>query len=72
AEMPADSGYPAHIGARLASFYKRAFKLKCLGGPACTGNVTISGEAPPSEGDFSVPIIRKYKYLLRLLCYNFM
>lgn len=24
AEMPADSGYPAYLGARLASFYERA------------------------------------------------
>ncbi|KAJ2284694.1 H(+)-transporting V1 sector ATPase subunit A, partial [Coemansia sp. RSA 353] len=33
AEMPADSGYPAYLGARLASFYERAGKVKCLGGP---------------------------------------
>lgn len=26
AEMPADSGYPAYLGARLASFYERAGK----------------------------------------------
>lgn len=28
AEMPADSGYPAYLGARLASFYERASKGK--------------------------------------------
>ena len=27
AEMPADSGYPAYLGARLASFYERAGKI---------------------------------------------
>ncbi|KAA0195324.1 V-type proton ATPase catalytic subunit A [Fasciolopsis buskii] len=33
AEMPADSGYPAYLGARLASFYERAGRVHCLGGP---------------------------------------
>lgn len=33
AEMPADSGYPAYLGARLASFYERAGRVKCLGNP---------------------------------------
>ncbi|EDX04855.1 GD23860 [Drosophila simulans] len=28
AEMPADSGYPAYLGARLASFYERAGRVK--------------------------------------------
>merc|ERR1712080_498095 len=30
AEMPADSGYPAYLGARLASFYERAGRVTCL------------------------------------------
>lgn len=29
-EMPADSGYPAYLGARLAAFYERAGRVKCL------------------------------------------
>ena len=33
AEMPADSGYPAYLGARLASFYERAGKVVALGAP---------------------------------------
>ncbi|KAG8146596.1 putative ATPase H+ transporting lysosomal 70kDa V1 subunit A isoform 1 protein [Naja naja] len=40
AEMPADSGYPAYLGARLASFYERA------------GRVKVS----PPGGDFSDPV----------------
>lgn len=28
--MPADSGYPAYLGARLASFYERAGKYDVL------------------------------------------
>lgn len=42
-EMPADSGYPAYLAARLASFYERAGKIKCLGNPAREGSVTIVG-----------------------------
>lgn len=43
AEMPADSGYPAYLGARLASFYERAGKVVCLGSPNRQGSVTIVG-----------------------------
>ncbi|QQP54772.1 Uncharacterized protein FKW44_007712, partial [Caligus rogercresseyi] len=39
AEMPADSGYPAYLGARLASFYERAGRVKCLGNPQREGSV---------------------------------
>lgn len=43
AEMPADSGYPAYLGARLASFYERAGKVTCLGNPQRQGSVSIVG-----------------------------
>lgn len=43
AEMPADSGYPAYLGARLASFYERAGKVTCLGNPKRSGSVSIVG-----------------------------
>jgi V-type H+-transporting ATPase subunit A len=43
AEMPADSGYPAYLGARLASFYERAGKATCLGNPSRDGSVTVVG-----------------------------
>merc|ERR1711970_1431899 len=33
AEMPADSGYPAYLGASLAKFYERAGRVTCLGSP---------------------------------------
>merc|ERR1712113_632617 len=29
AEMPADAGYPAYLGARLASFYERSGRVQC-------------------------------------------
>lgn len=56
AEMPADSGYPAYLGARLASFYERAGRVKCLGNPGREGSVTIVGAVSPPGGDFSDPV----------------
>lgn len=56
AEMPADSGYPAYLGARLASFYERAGKTVCLGNPRREGSVSIVGAVSPPGGDFSDPV----------------
>jgi len=56
AEMPADSGYPAYLGARLASFYERAGKVTCLGNPKRDGSVTVVGAVSPPGGDFSDPV----------------
>lgn len=56
AEMPADSGYPAYLGARLASFYERAGRVRCLGAPQREGSVTIVGAVSPPGGDFSDPV----------------
>eukprot|EP01097_Dermamoeba_algensis_P004817 TRINITY_DN3096_c0_g1_i1.p1 TRINITY_DN3096_c0_g1~~TRINITY_DN3096_c0_g1_i1.p1 ORF type:complete len:641 (-),score=164.29 TRINITY_DN3096_c0_g1_i1:177-1937(-) len=56
AEMPADSGYPAYLGARLASFYERAGKVTCIGNPSRNGSVSIVGAVSPPGGDFSDPV----------------
>merc|ERR1711967_27165 len=56
AEMPADSGYPAYLAARLASFYERSGKVTCLGNPARIGSVTIVGAVSPPGGDFTDPV----------------
>jgi V-type H+-transporting ATPase subunit A len=56
AEMPADSGYPAYLSARLASFYERAGKVQCVGNPQRQGSVTIVGAVSPPGGDFSDPV----------------
>ncbi|XP_075548946.1 V-type proton ATPase catalytic subunit A-like [Dermacentor variabilis] len=56
AEMPADSGYPAYLAARLASFYERAGRVKCLGNPEREGSITIVGAVSPPGGDFSDPV----------------
>lgn len=56
AEMPADSGYPAYLGARLASFYERAGRVACIGNPRREGSVSIVGAVSPPGGDFSDPV----------------
>merc|ERR1712178_504979 len=56
AEMPADSGYPAYLGARLASFYERSGRVSCLGSPSRLGSVTIVGAVSPPGGDFTDPV----------------
>lgn len=56
AEMPADSGYPAYLGAKLASFYERAGKAVCLGSPERVGSVSIVGAVSPAGGDMSDPV----------------
>jgi len=56
AEMPADSGYPAYLGARLASFYERAGKVRCIGNPGRLGSITIVGAVSPPGGDFADPV----------------
>jgi V-type H+-transporting ATPase subunit A len=56
AEMPADAGYPAYLGARLASFYERSGRVNCIGSPAREGSVTIVGAVSPPGGDFTDPV----------------
>merc|ERR1712232_1331841 len=56
AEMPADAGYPAYLGARLASFYERSGRVQCLGSPQREGSITIVGAVSPPGGDFTDPV----------------
>ncbi|KAJ6007429.1 hypothetical protein N7540_011405 [Penicillium herquei] len=55
-EMPADQGFPAYLGAKLASFYERAGKTSSLGSPERVGSVSIVGAVSPPGGDFSDPV----------------
>ncbi|KAM0678940.1 H(+)-transporting V1 sector ATPase subunit A [Binucleata daphniae] len=56
AEMPADSGYPAYLGAKLANFYERAGYAECIGQPQRQGSITIVGAVSPPGGDLSDPV----------------
>jgi len=55
-EMPADQGFPAYLGAKLASFYERAGRVEALGSPDRHGSVSIVGAVSPPGGDFSDPV----------------
>ncbi|RLV93794.1 V-type proton ATPase catalytic subunit A [Spathaspora sp. JA1] len=55
-EMPADQGFPAYLGAKLASFYERAGKSIALGSPERIGSVSIVAAVSPAGGDFSDPV----------------
>jgi V-type H+-transporting ATPase subunit A len=55
-EMPADAGYPAYLGARLAYFYERAGRVRALGSPDRFGSVTVVGAVSPPGGALSEPV----------------
>jgi len=55
-EMPADQGFPAYLGAKLASFYERAGNSTSLGSPERQGSISIVGAVSPPGGDFSDPV----------------
>ena len=52
----AENGFPAYLGARLASFYERAGRVICIGNPSREGSVSIVGAVSPPGGDFSDPV----------------
>jgi len=56
AEMPADSGYPAYLGARLAAFYERSGRVQCMGTPDREGSISIVGAVSPPGGDMTDPV----------------
>ncbi len=68
AEMPADSGYPAYLAARLASFYERAGKVTCIGNPSRVGSVSIVGAVSPPGGDFSDPVTSATLGIVQVYC----
>lgn len=55
-EMPADQGFPAYLGTKLASFYERAGNCITLGSPERHGAVSIVGAVSPPAGDYSEPV----------------
>lgn len=53
-EIPAEGGFPAYLGTRLAEFYERAGRTALPGGRE--GSLTIAGAVSPPAGDFSEPV----------------
>lgn len=55
-EMPGEEGYPAYLGSRLAEFYERSGRVKCLCSSDRIGTLSIVGAVSPPGGDLSEPV----------------
>jgi len=65
-EMPAEEGYPAYLGARIASFYERAGRIECLGGPDREGSLSIIGAVSPPGGDLSDSVVQATLHVVKV------
>ncbi len=57
-EMPGEEGYPAYLVSRLAGFYERSGRVRCLGADKRQGSLTVIGSVSPPGGDFSEPVVQ--------------
>ena len=55
-EMPGEEGYPAYLARRLAEFYERAGRVRCLGSEERHGSITVIGAVSPPGGDINEPV----------------
>lgn len=55
-EMPGEEGYPAYLGSRLAEFYERSGRVKCLCSSERIGALSVVGAVSPPGGDLSEPV----------------
>ncbi len=57
-EMPGEEGYPAYLAARVAQFYERAGRVRCLGSEDKEGALTVIGAVSPPGGDLQDPVVQ--------------
>ena len=57
-EMPGEEGYPAYLSARVAEFYERAGRVRCLGSDNREGALSVIGAVSPPGGDLSDPVVQ--------------
>jgi len=57
-EMPGEEGYPAYLPSRIADFYERAGRTKCLGRDGRIGTLSVIGAVSPPGGDLSDPVVQ--------------
>ncbi len=62
-EMPAEEGFPAYLGSKLAAFYERAGY--CETKAKKYGSITVIGAVSPPGGDFSEPVTQNTKRFVR-------
>jgi V/A-type H+-transporting ATPase subunit A len=65
-EMPAEEGYPAYLGARIASFYERAGRVQCQGTPEREGALSIIGAVSPPGGDLSDSVVQATLHVVKV------
>jgi V/A-type H+-transporting ATPase subunit A len=65
-EMPAEEGYPAYLGARIASFYERAGRVECAGAPQREGALSIIGAVSPPGGDLSDSVVQATLHVVKV------
>lgn len=65
-EMPAEEGYPAYLGARIASFYERAGRVMCAGSPDREGALSIIGAVSPPGGDLSDSVVQATLHVVKV------
>lgn len=65
-EMPAEEGYPAYLGARIASFYERAGRVICAGSPEREGALSIIGAVSPPGGDLSDSVVQATLHVVKV------
>jgi V/A-type H+-transporting ATPase subunit A len=65
-EMPAEEGYPAYLAARIAAFYERAGRVKCLGSPDREGGLSVIGAVSPPGGDLSDPVVQATLHVVKV------
>jgi len=65
-EMPAEEGYPAYLGARIASFYERSGKVVCSGRPQREGALSIIGAVSPPGGDLSDSVVQATLHVVKV------
>ena len=65
-EMPAEEGYPAYLGARIASFYERSGRVQCTGSPAREGTLSIIGAVSPPGGDLSDSVVQATLHVVKV------
>jgi V/A-type H+-transporting ATPase subunit A len=65
-EMPAEEGYPAYLGARIASFYERAGRVQCQGAPQREGALSIIGAVSPPGGDLSDSVVQATLHVVKV------
>ena len=65
-EMPAEEGYPAYLGARIAAFYERAGRVQCSGNPKREGALSVIGAVSPPGGDLSDSVVQATLHVIKV------